>query len=250
MSNQENNPIKLPVIATFIKVLYVMKERYIYFLKFSMPLVVVMALMFIFGESIAPQKNTGFMDFVLMVVLMLVISIVVVAFHRTFVMDIDDVNNTAIIRLTAREWRFIGWCFAVFFFAGILTVILLLPFVGFLKESSLPFGSIQLIGLPVYYLLARWLLVLPATSVDDEEASVTTSWHLSQGNGWRLVVLVFLLPLIMNMLSLFLFSQDMIVLTIIGLFLYLFSLVTGIGVISLSYSYLKSNKHQSSTIEI
>ncbi len=247
---EQTKPIKLPIIATFIQVLYVMKERYIYFLKFSIPIIVVMALMFIFGESIAPQKSPGFMGFVLLVVLMLVISIVVVAFHRTFIMDIDDVNNTAIIRLTAREWRFVGWYFAVFFFAGILMVIMAFLFAGVLKESALANGSFQLLGLPIYYLLARWLLVLPATSVDDEEASMTTSWHLSEGNGWRLVVLVFLLPLIMNMLSLFLFSQGMIILTIIGMILYLFSLVTGIGVISLSYSYLKLNTNQSPTIEI
>jgi hypothetical protein len=243
------NSIKLPIIATFIQVLYVMKERYLYFLKFSIPIVAFMALMFIFGESIAPQKSPGFMGFVLMVALMLVISIVVVAFHRTFIMDIEDVNNTAIIRLTTREWKFIGWYFAVFFFAGILMVILAFVFSGFLKEGSLPFGSIQLLGLPIYYLLARWLLVLPATSVDDEEASMTTSWHLSEGNGWRLVVLVFLLPLLMSMLNLFLFSQGMIVFTIIGVILYLLSLVIGVGVISLSYSYLKLNKHQSPNIE-
>ncbi len=242
--NEQNNSIKLPVIATFIQVLYVMKERYIYFLKFSIPIIAFIALMFLIGESIAPQKNPGFMGFVLMAVLMLVISIVIVAFHRTFIMDIDDVNNTAIIRLTAREWKFIGWYFVVIFFAGILMAILGFLFVGLLKEGKPPYGMGQIILLPLYYLLARWLLVLPATSVDDEEASISTAWNLSQGNGWRLVVLVFLLPLVMNMVSLFLFSQGMIVLTILGFILYLISILIGVGVISLSYSYLKLNSEQ------
>ena len=243
MTDQEM-PVKLPVIATFIQVLVVMKERYIYFLKFSIPIIAFIALMFLIGESIAPQKNPGFMGFVLMAVLMLVISIVIVAFHRTFIMDIDDVNNTPIFRLTAREWKFIGWYFAVIFFAGILMAILGFLFVGFLKEGKPPYGMSQIILLPLYYLLARWMLVFPATSVDDEEASISTAWNLSQGNGWRLVVLVFLLPLVMNMVSLFLFSQGMIVLTILCFILYLISILIGVGVISLSYSYLKLNSEQ------
>ncbi len=192
-----------------------------------------------FGESLVPQKNLGFIGFVLICLLTLITSTVVVAFHRTFIMSIDDVNKTAVFRLSSREFKFIGWYFVIFFFVVIIMVLIGLFFTGVLKEvapSSIP---VNIIGSPVYYLIARWLLVIPAASVDDVDTSIASAWNLSKGNGWRLVVLVFVLPLIMNTISLFLFSQDMLILSIIASVLYLVSLVVGIGVISLSYSYLK-----------
>jgi hypothetical protein len=50
---------------------------------------------------------------------------------------------------------------------------------------------------PVLYLLARWSMLLPALALDGEWAP-RIAWRQTQGNGWRLVLVVFLLPWTLN----------------------------------------------------
>ena len=47
--------------------------------------------------------------------------------------------------------------------------------------------------LPASYLPARFSMVLPATAI-DEKVDLRWSWERTRGNGWRLVVIIGLLP--------------------------------------------------------
>ncbi len=248
---------KLPIIATFMQVLIVMKERYIYFIKFSIPIFVFVGLAYIFQSSLMPSsipnspEPSRLLFFIFWLLGFFTITMVIVAYHRTFIMNIEDVEKTGIFRLGSREWRFIGWYFAMSFFIGIIVAVVMYASIGFLKEGNVQTARIITfaIMIPIFYLSAHWLLVLPASSVDDSEASLSYAWDISQGNGWRIAVLVFGIPSAVNTLNLYVFSYNYMILTILGVIISLFAMVLGIGVISLSYSYLKLNSKQTPTIE-
>lgn len=47
---------------------------------------------------------------------------------------------------------------------------------------------------PFYYLFGRWVLVFPAIAI-DQEPKLGWSWKQTKGNGWRMFILVGLLPM-------------------------------------------------------
>lgn len=237
--------VKLPIIPTFIQVLLIMKQRFKYFFKFSIPLLIYFLLMFLFRDIIlpAPPGRLGFIYFLAMIGMLIVMSIVVVAYHRTFIMDIKDVETTKVFRLTSREWRFIGWYFAISFFIGIVVAVFMFMFIGLIKEGNLNTTRIIMFSLyvPISYVASRWLLVLPAASVDDDQASLSFAWALSENNGWRVMLLIFILPIMLELIQYLFLSFDFLPLTIISILLGIVTIILGIGVISLSYSYLRIN---------
>ena len=59
-------------------------------------------------------------------------------------------------------------------------------------QRLIDFGAI-VVQAPVIYLLARWSTLLPAIAL-GHKWSPATAWRQTRGNGWRLVLVVFLLP--------------------------------------------------------
>jgi hypothetical protein len=89
------------------------------------------------------------------------------------------------------------------------------------------------------YLSARFVLVFPATAMGDK-ASFREAWELTAGNGWRVLVLMVLVPfmycLIAMILAILLPERLFIaLLSIVGVF---FALV-GVVAVSLAYKKLK-----------
>lgn len=106
----------------------------------------------------------------------------------------------------------------------------------------------ELISLPVYYVIARWAMVFPATAIDHKGKTLMWSWDLSMGNGLRLFLLVGLVPISTNfILSLFPGTENFI-------FLLLYQaawIVVGafeICLLSLSYSYFINTENQEEVV--
>lgn len=103
-------------------------------------------------------------------------------------------------RWTWRETRFLGWLVVVYFY---WTLILIPVVVGVGVASDFKLVSqgvwvdalaITLATVPSAYVFVRLAFLLPATAVDQKH-NLRWAWELSKGNGWRLVILLWVLPL-------------------------------------------------------
>ena len=112
-------------------------------------------------------------------------------------------NQVVLYPWTWRETRFMGWLVLIYFYFGLL-------FVLGVAVISLPSGYVlfknggwtdellwALVTLPSGYLVVRLSLLLPATALDRRHR-MTWAWKLTEGNGWRLLALLWLLPMLIS----------------------------------------------------
>lgn len=114
------------------------------------------------------------------------------------------------------EWKYMLWTFAVFLMAGLVTMIAVMmsgTLFGNLWDGpgQQPTGWWQAVelmaALPAAYVLGRSILVLPAVAL-GQEATLGSAWRLSRGNGWRLAVVVGLLPYLLNTADNWLYTSN------------------------------------------
>jgi hypothetical protein len=143
---------------------------------------------------------------------------------------------------TASETWSAVWLISLNFIIGLLaalpafavfTVMLMLA-----PLFALPLAAIVFLILDVY-LFARFILVFPATAMGDK-ASFREAWEMSEGNGWRLVILFALIPFLYSLVAFFLgillpVQIFFAFLLIIGVF---FSLL-GIVAVAMAYKKLR-----------
>ena len=193
-------------------------------------------------------------------------TLLAVACHRLVLIGDDAVPQTLGIPLWSwRETRFLGWCLLI----GLYTVILFLLIAYFsslyawFPETILnSFKSLSyipkliasyipmLILLYISYLVARWSLILPATAV-DKRLTLSEAWDLAAGNGWRLAIVVCILPYGSSFLASFVIGIGGS--TIADIFFSAFGyflMVIEIAVLSLAYKFLNdySMKQEATTV--
>ncbi|OZA30244.1 MAG: hypothetical protein B7X93_03970 [Hydrogenophilales bacterium 17-61-9] len=134
----------------------------------------------------------------------LVYTVLAVRVHR-LVLCAENAEQ-GLVRWTGRETRFLGWlvvvyCYLVLIFAllallmGAVGVMALLPQAGWWWGATLMF----LASLPAAYLFVRLSVLLPATAV-DQRRTIAWAWALTEGNGWRLVIVLWLVPILLSTL--------------------------------------------------
>jgi hypothetical protein len=143
---------------------------------------------------------------------------------------------------SAETWTAL-WLFALTF---VLTLLAAIPAFGaYLFISA--FNSI--LGLPAavltflilhLYLFSRFVLVFPATAMGDK-ASFREAWELSEGNGWRLVLLFALVPFLYGLVALILFTLLPVPLFMVLLLtLWLLFALVGVVAVAMAYKQLKN----------
>jgi len=121
--------------------------------------------------------------------------------HRLVLLDLRP-RGVAPPGWSVREGRFLVFVISVWivylavWWLTLLAVANLWPrFAGDLGES---FQLIEAAAkMPALYVIARLSLVFPATAI-DRGANLRWAWRASRGNGWRLVVVVTVLPWIVS----------------------------------------------------
>lgn len=149
------------------------------------------------------ENNTG-KSFLASAAKVLVYTVLAVRVHRLVL----GAENSAqeFVRWTSRETRFLGWllvvyCYLVLVFAapallmGIVGVMALVPRDGWWMTlvAFLAF-------LPAAYLFVRLSVLLPATAI-DQRRTIAWAWALTEGNGWRLVIVLWLVPMLLSTLT-------------------------------------------------
>ena len=196
----------------------------------------------IFSISIA-ALITGFGFYILFVI----------TCHRLVLMEESAVPRNGMIKWTKREGGFFLWliAFGLFYmFLGFFEMVYALAFssfvMGILDEffnykseiNLIPYAGLLI--LPAFlYMTARVCPIFPATAI-DKKVNMTWAWNLSEGNGWRLALVLGVAPLILELIVKGIDSfSEISSIPYIGLIVYLPALyfLTVIEIVALSLSY-------------
>jgi len=184
----------------------------------------------------------------------LVFVLFAVTCHRLVLLDPLAVAQTPMPRWTRRETRFLlkalamwALCLGVGFAFMALFVFAAVPLLEELGPKWFASILMPIFLLPMFYLVARLSLVLPATAL-DRKVGLGWAWNLSEGNSWRLFLVVGILPWVISAPSYLIDYTDpnvpvTVVVTILGAAL----LVVEIAALSLAYRELTKDEPASPT---
>ena len=144
-----------------------------------------------------------------------------------------------------REARFFFWVVTLWI------VYLVVWWLGLLVAGNIsPRDSLQAwfdviefaASLPALYVVARLSLVFPATAI-DQPAGLKWAWRTSRGNGWRLVVVVAVVPWLLSHLVGLLYREtptapEVVAITVLGTALF----AVEIAALSVAYRELVRNE--------
>lgn len=158
------------------------------------------------------------------------------------------------LRWSQRQTRFLGWLVGLYLVYAVVSI-LLMVLLGTLAANTIavaastsPDGPVSwfwwvqlLASIPATYLLARLSLVFPAVAV-DHPADLRRSWELSRDNGWRLAVVVGVLPWVLSSAPAMLYREgaSLLELALLAL-LSALVLVVEIAAVSLCYRELSGS---------
>jgi hypothetical protein len=184
----------------------------------------------------------------------LVFVLFAVTCHRLVLLDPLVVAQTPMPRWTRRETRFLlkalaMWtvCLGVGFALMSLFVFAAFPLVKKLESEWIAAIVMPIFLLPMFYLVARFSLVLPATAL-DRKVGLGWAWGLSEGNSWRLFLVIGILPWVISAPSYLIDYTDpgvaaTVAVTIVGAVL----LVVEIAALSLAFRELTKDEPASPT---
>lgn len=179
---------------------------------------------------------------VLVVLTMLAFTVFAVICHRLILLGDESVPKYGLTTWSTRETRFVGW--TLFGMACIMAIgaAVLIPFGALvILSQQVPskwetLVAVCLILVPCEYVLARLWILFPATAV-DERRNIKWACDVTENNGWRLVLVVGVLPLILGQGPRYLLGHSVIVdllVHVVECVLY----VVEIAALSLSYQHL------------
>lgn len=248
MGEEGNNQVKLPVMAILaggFAVPWSNKSRFIQalILTFSI-LVAVDHIAVLYVESL------GMKVFFLYAINAIVYVGFAVTCHRLVLLGDSSVAKYGILGWSGREFRFLGWCIKIgivvgliFFLIGIISAMVSSYYIPIIQ----PMMVIMMI--PIIYFSSRIILLFPATAV-DKKYNLKWAYQLTDGNGFRMVVVVALIPIIMTGIDYIvsiLFGENNLTDFIMLAVAYIVT-IAEISAISLSYDFLSKNVNLS-TVE-
>lgn len=250
----------LPIVPIFMEALSFPYRHHRKLLKVGFPLIITGGLHLVFVQSQVDAEGNmelSMLGILLAAALALSLLIAVVGCHRIFLMDDGDDKESSLLNWTGNEIKYVGWWILIGICAALLAIpfwLIVMPFL--MSFSGLDVGNsyflivtVSIASIPIYYLVSRWSLVLPSSAIGIHGKSLTWSWELSSGNGWRLTLLIGILPFVSDILFDMLFSHDSLVLVMFQGALWLVIGVIEIGLLSLSYKFLVSKEVSASSYE-
>ncbi len=242
MSDQKPDPI--PVVQIIRNAVIIPWHKRATMFWALLPISVVL----IVDHMIAPlaRQELGWISTLILVVLFgLAFALFAVTCHRLILLGDHSVPQYGLIRWSSRETRFVSWTLLIYLCAWVAAVvpnILAFHFMSGAPRPSWPMSwamfaisFFAIMALPGY-LFARLSVLLPATAV-DERPSFNWAWKITKGNGWRLFLVVGVLPIVLWLGPGYLLGHSVIVDLVIysaGCVLY----VVEIAALSLSYQHL------------
>ena len=213
----------------------------IYFARFSSALFIVGSLIILleYGGSYFVNDSNPWKIGVLISIYLVTYTVFAVTCHRIIILGPNSVPKYGIGLLGKREWKFFAWMAG-----GYIVFYLVLKGLSQISFSLISGTDLSIllhlpmsIGLLIcLYVFSRLSPLFPATAVDSG-LSLKKTFDLTRGNGFRLVFIVMIFPLLFEIATGWIPEEYMITKILVSIFgLALF--VIEIAALSLSYKYL------------
>lgn len=188
------------------------------------------------------EGNVAGFYFVTIILYPLVAAMAAVRVHRIYLAGDYMHSALDVFRLSAREFRFIGWwiLFGLMMMLVIGIPIFVLSFIYIAESGEADFVAMAIIttiaSIPGYWVMARWSFVLPATAMDHQPRSLRRSWNQSRAYNKQVFILMGLIPLGAGLLSQLIFSHftNLFMLSLVGVAYGIFGAYQ-LALLSLSY---------------
>jgi hypothetical protein len=205
---------------------------------------VTLSLSWYFGQEYVPAPAAWF----LAALYCALFALFAITCHRLVLLDPQSVAPSWVPHWSRRETRFFLWLLALWLIStSVIWVLatLLSPLILNLRSPSAGEPDemwfvwiFTAASVPALYLCARLCLVFPATAV-DRKVNLQWAWARSANNGWRLFLIVAVLPWIISRCVKLLYRSDAgaietVVLTFLGCAL----MAVEVAALSLSYREL------------
>jgi hypothetical protein len=166
--------------------------------------------------------------------------------HRLVLLGSESVTTPFFPRWSWRESRFFAWLVAICLIHMLAWYVILFPpltvavnvSAAARESGTWAEWASSIARIPALYVFARLSLVFPATAI-DKRPDLRWTWDLTRNNGWRLVVVVGVLPWVISGLVGLLYREnatvfETIILSVLGIALF----AVEIAALSLSYREL------------
>ena len=237
----EDRKIKLPVFTILIEAVQsVWKNKIILLQKTGVPILILMGISYTQAHFL---NSSGFTYLVLALVSLIFYTYLAVNSHRVALLGQDSVHGYGLRSFSKRERRFTLWLISIYVLVFFMTMIITIT-AAFTSSILGEYGTYviyALVALLSSYFTSRLLIMLPATAV-DYDPDVYWAWDASSGNGWRLVMVICVVPLITGTLvALIDFNNTNSLYSLIKELLSYIFVIFGIFSLSLSFKYLQEN---------
>jgi hypothetical protein len=178
----------------------------------AIPLVslVTLTLCWYYGANYLPEYS----NWALLFVYGFLFVLFAVTCHRLVLLDPISIASLLPARWSWRESRFFFWlCFISWLatvVAMVATTVIMAVFFSFAAnppDQAASEWAFFAATFPAFYLFARLCLVFPATAV-DRKVNLKWAWRMTKGNGWRLFLVVAVLPWILSQMIGLLYRGD------------------------------------------
>ncbi|WP_261844950.1 hypothetical protein [Aliamphritea ceti] len=246
---------KLPVLAIFSEALALPRKHFHSLIRYGLPVLVLGLFTTVFtSPQIGGGGFSGLLGGIFGLAFGLCLVMGIVSCHRIFLLDSEIANSTPVWRWTIRETRYlIGWItISVVTLALALSV---MPFVvPMLDDMSGAVGNdgflywllSNALYVPLMYIISRLMILLPAIAVGSVRRGMGAAWQLSKNNGWRLTILIGLPAFVSHQVFTLFEYFETFPMFILEFFFWLFLGLIELGILSLSYAWLRDNSSSES----
>lgn len=230
--------LSLPVIAVLkeaISTVWLRRKKLVLAL---LALVMLQSVLDVALNRMAAEEHSALLLLLPSLISLLIFVLYTVTCHRIILLDDDAVPTYGPMTWSSRETRFLGWllAFAITFFAYAIPVMMI---IGPPEMDAMALAAgFGIIILPAAYLVSRLSLLLPATALDQRH-DLAWAWRISQNNGWRLTLVVNVIPAPIFLLSAY-YTPDNLVLDFLTKITYYTLAVFEIALLSVCYRHLSA----------
>jgi hypothetical protein len=245
MEARKDEVFRLPtwkVILNAFQVVWVMRDDLLKKLSLSYVLIILLESV---GKSI--DEESRYLGYTVLLLTPIFYTYFAVICHRLVILGSESVPPFGIQKLTMREMRFLGWVVSfwlvlmLFIESRSVVARLLFPLFG-ISDVTAFYIPIIITVVPAMYFLSRLSMIFPAAAI-GKKPGIKWAWNISEGNGWRLLLIVGVIPSILIIIQIYLEKADTTVIEdIVNSMLAFVVSIIEISVISLSYKELSKRK--------
>lgn len=254
---------RLPIFDLFKDAIFLLWAKRARLASMFLPIIVVLIILRYFSSSMGESfmeamtvidietegwpEGTGRLIAVVLVS-MFCSALMATTAHRFSLQDASLWPKNALRVPIRSDWRYlmrsvqiILICSLVSMVATMLGTVLLAVVTGAQDPESIAQATEVLmipIAMLMLYVFARLSVTLPEIAIGTEGSGLSRAWHMSKGNGVRLIIVVLLLPLFVASPFLMLYQFDNIVMNTIAAFGGYAMTLISVTVLSLSYQFL------------